>query len=87
MQNLIAFLSVLPLNFLTKLSLYPEESDFYTRYFRNKLHDSNKARKTGICKSVVISTVVAIRDVLENGFHCTAVKTGMFFISKAQDCR
>ena len=26
--------------------------------------------KTGICKSVVIATVVAIQDVLKNGFHC-----------------
>ena len=24
----------------------------------------------GICKSVVIATVVAIRDVVTNGFHC-----------------
>ena len=28
-------------------------------------------KKTGICKSVVIATVVAIRDVVKNGFHCT----------------
>ena len=27
--------------------------------------------KTGIGKSVVIATVVAIRDVVKNGFHCT----------------
>ena len=26
--------------------------------------------KTGICKAVVIATVVAIRDVVKNGFHC-----------------
>ena len=46
-----------------------EESDFYTRHCRNKLHDSKKG-KTGICKSVVIATVVAIGDVIKNGFHC-----------------
>ena len=26
--------------------------------------------KTWICKPVVIATVVAIRDVVKNGFHC-----------------
>ena len=26
---------------------------------------------TGICKSVFISRVVAIRDIVKNGFHCT----------------
>ena len=30
--------------------------------------------KTGICKSVVIATVVAIRDVVKNEFHCTCTK-------------
>ena len=25
----------------------------------------------GICKSVFIATVVAIRDVVKNGFHCS----------------
>ena len=29
--------------------------------------------KTGICKSVVIATVVAIRDVVKSGFHCSEV--------------
>ena len=29
--------------------------------------------KTGICKSVIIATVVAIRDVVKNGFHCTDI--------------
>ena len=41
---------------------------FYTRYCRNKL--TQRMEKTGICKSVVIATVVAIRDVVKNGFHC-----------------
>ena len=27
--------------------------------------------KPGICKSVVIATVFAVRDVVKNGFHCT----------------
>ena len=27
--------------------------------------------KTGICKSFVIATVVAIRAVVKNGYHCT----------------
>ena len=27
----------------------------------------------GICKSVVIATVVAIRGVVKNGFHCICV--------------
>ena len=26
--------------------------------------------KTGICKSVLIATVVTIRDVVKCGFHC-----------------
>ena len=47
-----------------------EESDFYTGNCRNELHDSKKGEKMGICKSVVIATVVAIRDVVKNGFHC-----------------
>ena len=59
--------------FIPKLSdqvvVITEESNFYTRYCRNKLHDSKK-EKTEICKSVVIATVVAIRDVVKNGFHC-----------------
>ena len=29
--------------------------------------------KTGICKSVVIATVVAIRDVVKSGFHCISL--------------
>ena len=29
-------------------------------------------KKVGFCKSVVIATVVAIRDVVKNGFHCIA---------------
>ena len=32
---------------------------------------TQRKEKTGICKSVVIATVVAIRDVVKNGFHCT----------------
>ena len=63
-------------HFTPKLSeqfvVITEESDFYTRYCRNKLHDSKKGKKTGICKSVVIATVVAIRDVVKNGFHCNS---------------
>ena len=31
---------------------------------------TQRKEKTGICKSVVIATVVAIRDVVKNGFHC-----------------
>ena len=30
---------------------------------------TQRKEKTGICKSVVIATVVAIRDVVKNGFH------------------
>ena len=33
--------------------------------------------KTGICKSVVIATVVAIRDVVKNGFHCIEIMRGI----------
>ena len=29
--------------------------------------------KTGICKYVVIATVVATRDDVKNGFHCIVV--------------
>ena len=31
---------------------------------------TQRKEKTGICKSVVIATVVAIRDVVKNGLHC-----------------
>ena len=31
---------------------------------------TQRKEKTGICKSVVIATVAAIRDVVKNGFHC-----------------
>ena len=31
---------------------------------------TQRMEKTGFCKSVVIATVVAIRDVVKNGFHC-----------------
>ena len=37
--------------------------------------------KTGICKYVVIATVVAIRDVVKNGFHCTASRQASRFRS------
>ena len=30
--------------------------------------------KTGICKYVVMATVVATRDVVKNGFHCIQVR-------------
>ena len=30
-------------------------------------------KKTVICKSVIIATVVAIRDVVKNGFHCSHI--------------
>ena len=70
-----------PFRFTPKLSdqvvVITEESDFYTRYCRNKLHDSKKEKKNGICKSVVIATVVAIRDVVKNGFHCNVLKQAM----------
>ena len=36
---------------------------------------TQRKEKTGICKSVVIATVVAIRDVVKNGFHCTILST------------
>ena len=31
---------------------------------------TQRKEKTGICKSVIIATVVAIRGVVKNGFHC-----------------
>ena len=46
-----------------------EESDFYTVIVEINYMTQRK-EKTGICKSVVIATVVAIRDVVKNGFHC-----------------
>ena len=36
--------------------------------------------KTGICKSVVIATVVAIRGVVKNGFHCIYIAS--FFVRR-----
>ena len=33
---------------------------------------TQRKEKTGICKSVVIAIVVAIRDVVKNGFHCNS---------------
>ena len=36
---------------------------------------TQRKEKTGICKSVVIATIVAIRDVVKNGFHCNQHKT------------
>ena len=45
-----------------------EESDFYTRYCRNKLHDSKKGKNGDL--QICRYTVVAIRDVVKNGFHC-----------------
>ena len=38
--------------------------------------------KTGICKSVVIATVVAVRDVVKSGFHCSCTKGVFFFLMK-----
>ena len=57
---------VLPPNFLTKLSLNQKNAIFYTHCI-NKLYDSKKKKglKMGICTSVVIATVVSIRDVVK----------------------
>ena len=38
---------------------------------------AQRKEKTGICKSVVIATVVAIRDVVKNGFHCIYIYISM----------
>ena len=35
---------------------------------------TQRKEKTGICKYVVIATVVAIQDVVKNGFHCMYYK-------------
>ena len=69
MQNLNAFLSILPLNFLTKLSLYQRKAIFILVIVEINYMTQRK-EKTGIFKSVVIATVVAIRVVVKNGFHC-----------------
>ena len=46
---------------LSKLAVVlNEESYFNTHYCRSKMYDSNKGKKTGICKSVLIETVFAI---------------------------
>ena len=44
--------------------------------------------KTGICKSVVIATLVAIPGVVKNGFHCNCfctLATNMGFKKSIQD--
>ena len=65
MHNLIAFLSVLPLDFLTKLSL-----QFFIYVIVVLINYMTQIKeRTGICKSAVIATVVAIRDVVKNGFN------------------
>ena len=40
---------------------------------------TQRKEKTGTCKSVVIATVVAIRDAVKNGFHCIAHAHHDFF--------
>ena len=39
---------------------------------------TQRQEKTVICKSVVMATVVAIRDVVKNGFHCIHLRGGIF---------
>ena len=46
-----------------------EESDFFILIVEIN-YMTQIEKKTGICKSVVIATVVAIRDDVKNGFHC-----------------
>ena len=38
---------------------------------------------TGICKSAIIATVVAVRDVIKNGFHCI-VRLSAWVLLKAK---
>ena len=69
MQNLIAFLSVSPLNCLSNLSLEQRKAVFILVIVEINGMTQRK-EKTGICKSVVVAIVVAIRDVVKIGFHC-----------------
>ena len=39
---------------------------------------TQRKEKTGIRKSVVIATVVAIRDVVKNGLHCSMIFSTIF---------
>ena len=43
--------------------------------------------KTGICKSVVIATVVAIRGVVKNGFHCIDIRKFTHNLRYMQDIK
>ena len=47
-----------------------EESDFFILVIVEINYMTQRKEKKGICKSFVIATVVAIRDVVKNGFHC-----------------
>ena len=69
MQNLVAFLSVSPHNFLSNLSLLQRKAIFILVIVEINCMNQRK-EKTGICESVVIAIVVAIRDVVQNRFHC-----------------
>ena len=50
-----------------------EESDFFILVIVEINYMTQIEEKMGICKSVVIATVVAIRDVVKNGFHCIQI--------------
>ena len=43
--------------------------------------------KTRICKSVVIATVVAIRGVVKNGFHCIDIRKFTHNLRYMQDIK
>ena len=61
-----------------------EESDFFTLVTVEINYTTQRNEKKGICKSVLIATVVAIRDVVKNGFHCSLyLKTKKFCKGKS----
>ena len=68
MQNLIALLSVLPPNFQSSCC-YNRGKRFFILVIVEINCMTQIKEKTRICKAVVIATVVAIRDVIKNGFH------------------
>ena len=63
--------------FTPKLSVVSDQVVVITRGKRFSLlviveinYMAQITERTGICKSVIIATDVAIRDVVKSGFHC-----------------
>ena len=62
-----------------------EESDFYTRYCRNKLHDSKKGKKRGFANLSLWQQLSLFEMLLKNGFLCSL--TFFCFPNSALHCK